>query len=30
MGISKRTVETHIGNIFAKTGTANREELIKL
>jgi len=30
MHISKRTVETHIRNIFGKTGADTREELIRL
>lgn len=30
LGISKYTVRTHLKNIYAKTGTANKEELIRL
>lgn len=28
--ISRSTVKTHLNHIYAKTGTANREELIEL
>ena len=30
MGVSKRTVENHISNIYLKTKTASREELMRL
>ena len=30
LGLNFRTVENHVSNIYFKTGTANREELIKL
>ena len=29
-GISKNTVKTHLNHIYAKTKTANREELLEL
>jgi DNA-binding NarL/FixJ family response regulator len=27
--VSKRTVETHIGNIFSKLGFSNRAEIVR-
>lgn len=30
LGISKNTVKTHLAHIYAKTNTANREELLRL
>jgi len=30
LNLSIRTIENHISNIYFKTGTANRDDLIKL